>query len=291
AGFVAVDREDGAAPECGEPACLGLQQSVEAGVEGELEYGFGTGMQRLHRYRLTRLIPRVGDVFLDSNTLAGLDAPGIGLADAVRFGQSAGKGQPADPVTLQTDQADRAFAGALPEPCLALRGNPPFHLQGDAAAGTEAWIVSLRGCAAAAGDRRLEFDRAGIVDRAQPQANGQQAGPRQRHDALGIEFEGVALVGASAQVTREPAFTQIEHPTEGEDFTLGRIELAWSQAHADGGRVGDRHAGVRGSREAEVTLVVMDRRTLPDPGQKTCLGRTGALLETAAHTQRTIGQG
>src|SRR6185437_1444095 len=291
AGLVAVDREDGSPPECGELACLRLQQSLEAGLDGELEHGRGAGMQRVRRYRLPRLIPRISDVFLDRDALAGLDVPGVGLADAVRCGRSAGKGQPTDLVTLHADQADRTFPGALLEPCLALGGNYPFHLQGDAAAGTEARILPLRGRTAAAGDRRFESDRAGVVDRAQAQANGQQAGPRERYDTLGIQLEGVPLVGSPAQMTRQPAFAQIEHPTEGKDFTLGRIELALSQPHADGSRVSDRHAGVRGSCEAEVTLVVVDRRTLPHPGQKTCLGRTGGLLETAAHTQRTIGQG
>lgn len=83
-----------------------------------------------------------------------------------------------------------------------------------------------------------------------------------------------------AHMALKPSFGQVEHATEREDLSHGRVGDVFSQADADNGRPGNRGPRVRGSRESRVALVVMDRRLLAThPDSRTCPAQPRANLD------------
>ena len=287
---VMLDRKVRALPEGRAIARLALQQRVEAVGNGAAKHARGTRMQAGVGYLLLRLAPRICDELLDRDRIAGGEMPGIALPHAPGVRGGTGEGEPADPVALHADHANRAFTGMLCKPCFAFRGEHMRHVQGQTAAGAEAWIVTLRRGGLNAGYRRLKCHRADIVDGAQAQADAEQARVRDRRDALCLEFERMPLHGAPAQKADELSFTQVEYPIEREKFALRRIDVHIAQADAHSRRLGDGQARIRVARETEVAFVIVDRRAFPHATEKASLGGTGGFLEAPAYAERPVGQ-
>ncbi len=141
-------------------------------------------MQRLVRYLLLRLAPRIRDELLNHHRIICGELSVIALPYAPGIRGGIGEDEPAGPVALHADHANRTFTGALRKPCFVFRGGRMRYVQGQTAAGAKARIVALRRRGPIAGNRRLECHRAGIVDRAQTHADAEQARVRDRHGAL-----------------------------------------------------------------------------------------------------------